>query len=99
MAETVINIALVAGIVAGIVWLWERWEQRRGLDEEHSARENEYGWRLVKLISLAVVLLAVGLTLAALDVPGASIAALVTCGALLVLIYVAPFLGPRKRRR
>ena len=95
MTATGISVALV---VAGLV-VWERWDQRRGGDEEHAARQGEFGWRLVKLIAVAVAALVVGLVLQALEVPGAIIVVIVGLVALLLLLYIVPFFGPRKRAR
>ncbi len=95
MTATAISVALV---VAGL-FVWERWDQRRGVDEEHAARQGEFGWRLVKLIAVAVAALAAGLVLQALEVPGAIAVVIVGLVALLLLIYIVPFFGPRKRLR
>ena len=95
MTATAISVALV---VAGL-FVWERWDQRRGVDEEHAARQGEFGWRLIKLIAVAVAAVTAGLILQALEVLAAIIVVIVGVVALLLLIYIVPFLGPRKRRR
>jgi hypothetical protein len=85
-------------VVVVVVELWNSWERRRGLDDEHVARQADYGWRVIKLIGLAVVLLTVGLALEALGMPGAGVTALIALAALVLLLYAAPWLGPRQRR-
>lgn len=95
MTATAISVALV---VAGL-FVWERWDQHRGVDEEHAARQGEFGWRLIKLMAIAVAAITAGLVLQALEVPGAIIVVIVGPVALLLLIYVVPFFGPRKGRR
>ena len=95
MTATAISVALV---VAGLL-VWERWDQRRGVDEEHARREGEFGWRLIKLIAMAVVALAAGLVLHALEVPGAIVVVIVGLVALVLLIYIVPIFGSRKVRR
>jgi peptidoglycan/LPS O-acetylase OafA/YrhL len=95
MSETLITVVAVVAIV----FVWERWEQRRGIDEELAERQGEYGWRLMQFLGGAFLLLVVGLVLDAVGVPGAGVAALIGLAGLVLLVYVAPFLGPRRRRR
>lgn len=94
MAYTVLSI--LAAIVLTAVWTW--WEERSGVDDEHEARQAAYMGRLVKRMLFAVALLTISLVLASLDVPGAAYVALVAVLALVVLFYVGPFVGPRRRR-
>ena len=93
MTGTLISAAV---LVVGL-FLWDRWEQRRGVDQQHAARQGEFGLRLVKLVALAVLALAAGLALQGLGVPGAIVVVIVALLALLLLIYVMPFFAPRKR--
>jgi hypothetical protein len=95
MTEALITVVAVIAIA----FVLERWEERRGVDEELAERQGEYGWRVLQLLGGAVLLLAVGLVLDALGVPGAGVAALIALAGPLLLVYVAPFFGPRKRRR
>lgn len=92
---------LLVTVVAfiALTYLWERWEARRGVDAELAERQGDYGWRLMQLFGAALVLLTVGLVLDSLGVPGAGVVALVALAGMLLLFYVAPFFGPRKRRR
>lgn len=95
MSETLITaVAFVA-----IVYFWERWEARRGVDEELAERQGDYGWRLMQLFGAALLMLTVGLVLDGLGVPGAGVVALVALAGMVLLFYVAPFFGPRRRRR
>ena len=98
MTETVITVITVVVVVA-IVFMWETWEKRRGVDEEFAEREGEYGWRLIQLLGAAVVLLTAGLVLEAFGVPGGGVTAVIALAGLLFLVNVAPWLGPRRRRR
>lgn len=79
--------------------MWERWDERRGVDDELAERQGEYGGRLLQFLGGAIVLLAAGLVLDAVGVPGAGVVALIAIAGLLLLVYVAPFFGPRRRRR
>jgi hypothetical protein len=94
---TVTVITVVA--VIALAFVWERWEGRRDIDGELAQRQGEYGWRLMQLLGGAIVLLVIGLVLDAVGVPGAGVAALIALAGLLLLVNVAPFLGPRRRRR
>jgi hypothetical protein len=90
---TIISVVLV---IVGL-FAWGVWDRRRAVDEELEARQGEFGWRLIKLIALAVVALVAGLVLQALDVPAALIVVVVALVALLLVIYIAPLFAPWKR--
>jgi hypothetical protein len=69
----------------------------RDEDLDFERREGDYGWRLIKGTGYAALALAASLVLNALGIPGVIYIALAALAALLLLVYVAPFLGPRRR--
>lgn len=94
-----VTLWIVLGVaVVAVVFLWEKWERHRGVDEDFAARQGDHGWRLVLWIVGAVLLLAAGLALEGFGVPGGAVAAIVAVAGLLLLVNVAPWLGPRRRR-
>jgi hypothetical protein len=68
-------------------------------EEEFGERQGAYGWRLLKRIALALIVLFVALVLAGLDVPGAKLIAVGAVLAFIALMYVGPWLGPRRKPR
>jgi hypothetical protein len=67
--------------------------------EDFAERQGAYGWRLLKRIALALVVLLVALVLAGLDVPGAKLIAVGAVFSFIALMYVGPWLGPRRKHR
>ncbi len=61
------------------------------------AREGMYGWRLAKRLALALVVLVFALILASFDVPGAALTAAAALIVFLAIMFVGPWLGPRRR--
>lgn len=67
--------------------------------EGFAERQGAYGWRLLKRIALTLVVLLVALVLAGLEVPGAKFIAVAAVFAFIALMYVGPWLGPRRKSR
>jgi membrane associated rhomboid family serine protease len=67
--------------------------------DEFAARQGAYGWRLLRRITLILVVLVLALVLASQDVPGAKVVAVAAVFAFVGLMYVGPWLGPRRRKR
>jgi Flp pilus assembly protein TadB len=83
----------------GGAFIWKRWDRRRDVSRQHVGRQSAHGWRLAELYAVLLVLLVARLMLDSFGVPGAGIAALIAVVALTVLVYLDPFLGPRRRQR
>jgi hypothetical protein len=62
------------------------------------ARQGAYGWRLAKRIALTLAVLVVALVLVSLQVPGAKLIALAALFAIVGLMYLGAWFGPRRRR-
>lgn len=67
-----------------------------GLTDED--REGELGWRLLKVLASAFLLLTVGLILDGVGVPGGALAAVVGLLVVFVLIWVTPVIDWVSRR-
>jgi len=92
-------MALIAVIVV-VAGLWALWEQRAGrpVNHEHEERQARHGRRLAIASGAALLALVAGLALDGLGVDAAGWIALAAVAALLVVFYVGPWLGPRRRR-
>jgi Na+/H+ antiporter NhaD/arsenite permease-like protein len=79
------------------------WEQRRGArrphDEELEGWEAQHGRRLLMSSAAVVFALAVGLILERFGVRASGWLAVMAAVALLVVIYIGPWLDARRRRR
>jgi hypothetical protein len=69
----------------------------RGGAEGLAARQGAYGWRLMKRVAFTLIVVVVALVLFSLQVPGAKLVALAAIFAFVGLMYVGPWLGPRRR--
>jgi hypothetical protein len=92
-------VGILVAVVA--VWLWQR-RAGGGAGEDDPAQleaETSYDQRLFAGILATVALLAVALLVAGAGVDAGAWAAFVLVFVFVLLLYVGPFLGPRRPRR
>jgi peptidoglycan/LPS O-acetylase OafA/YrhL len=96
-------LLLTAALVVIVGALWLGYESRRDAryprSEEFEEREAQHGFRLVIALAALLVALVIALVLEGLGVDLGGWLALVIVLAGLVVVYVGPWVGPRRPKR